>query len=57
VDEPENDDDLPEAYANLLALRNHGASDEDVADALGVPLESVPLLDALARKKRENRRR
>jgi transcriptional regulator len=49
-------DDLPEAYVNLLALREQGATDDDVADALGVPVESVPLLETLARRKRDNRR-
>jgi hypothetical protein len=51
----EEGDDLPEAYVTLLDLRARGASDDEVAEALDVPVEAVPLLDEVARRKAARR--
>jgi hypothetical protein len=51
----EEGDDLPEAYVTLLDLRARGASDDEVALALDVPVEAVPLLDEVARRKAAHR--
>ena len=39
----------------LLDLRAKGATDEEVAAALDVPVEAVPLLDEVARRKAARR--
>ncbi len=48
MDDVDNDDglvgQLPTAYAVALRLRRSGASDEDIAVALGIAAVSVPAL-------------
>lgn len=42
---------LPSAYASFLALRRRGLADVVIADRLGLPVESLPLLGRLAEEK------
>lgn len=42
---------LPAAYASALQLRDDGASDQRVAEALGIDVTGVPALMAIAEAK------
>lgn len=42
---------LPSVYASFLALRRQGLADVVIADRLGLPMESLPLLRRLAEEK------
>lgn len=42
---------LPGVYAMFLTLRDEGLEDVDIAQRLGVPVESLPLLAQLAEAK------
>lgn len=44
-------DRLPDAHAQALLLRAAGAGDATIAEALDVPVESVPTLLAVAEAK------
>jgi hypothetical protein len=44
-------DRLPGVYAIFLTLRDQGLDDMDIADQLGLPVESLPLLARLAEAK------
>lgn len=50
---PEPVERLPAAYARYLRLRAEGRSSADIAAALDVPVQSLALLDAIARDKLE----
>jgi len=47
----EDRDRLPGVYAIFLTLRDEGLDDMDIADRLGLPVESLPLLARLAEAK------
>ena len=47
----EDRDRLPGVYAIYLMLRDDGLDEEDIAERLGVPVESLPLLARLAEAK------
>jgi len=47
----EDRDRLPGVYAMFLTLRDEGLDDMDIAERLGVPVESLPLLARLAEAK------
>lgn len=47
----EGRDRLPGVYAIFLTLRDEGLDDMDIADRLGLPVESLPLLARLAEAK------
>lgn len=47
----EDRDRLPGVYAIFLTLRDEGLNDIDIAERLGVPVESLPLLERLAEAK------
>lgn len=47
----EDRDRLPGVYAMFLTVREEGLDDMDIADRLGVPVESLPLLARLAEAK------
>src|SRR4051812_32126335 len=42
---------LPAAYARLLLMRGAGWTDEDIAEALDVPVEAVTVLELLGKHK------
>lgn len=44
-------DRLPGVYAKFLTLRDEGLDDVDIAERLGLPVESLPLLERLAEAK------
>ena len=48
---PEVLDGLPAAYGALLLLRASGATDEEIAQQLDVPVETIPSMSAVARSK------
>lgn len=47
----EDRDRLPSVYARFLILRDEGLDDMAIAERLGVPVESLPLLARLAEAK------
>lgn len=48
---------LPTPYRKLLALTARGLADNVIAEQLGVPIESLPMMRRLAERKLERLRR